>query len=410
MAPAPRRDTEEFCDFVMSRSAALFRVAYLIVGEYQLAQDLVQESLEKTYVAWPRLREVANAEAYTRRVIATTATSWSRRRSFHERPVEYLPEPAGEDPAAGVVVHDALWAALLALPPRQRAAIVLRHYVDLSEAETAEAHGVLGRRREEQHVHRVAEASGAHRPRSGAAAPRRAGGGTMNLDLQELLARRADTVGAPDLRPACRRRPGRAAHQAPEPHRCGRGRARPGCHDGGDRPGAGPGQRPAAPADRPDGDGLTWTPGTRPITYGQEQTLHLGTRQIETGIDFLSVAVTDDGAALTTIDGGIWFTDGQTVEAIGSTLGGRGEARRRGLARRPAARLGGHRHRRLPARLAGVPRSTPRPPGTGGLRHGPPRRAGPGRRSRCPTVARRTSSPSPIEGFPGRGPPWLPRA
>lgn len=141
MAPTTRGDTEEFCDFVLFRSAALFRVAYLIVGEYQLAQDLVQESLEKTYVAWPRLREVANAEAYTRRVIATTATSWSRRRSFHERPVEYLPEPVGEDPAAGVVVHDALWAALLALPPRQRAAIVLRHYVDLSEAETADAMG-----------------------------------------------------------------------------------------------------------------------------------------------------------------------------------------------------------------------------------------------------------------------------
>lgn len=141
MARAPRGDTEEFCDFVMSRSAALFRVAYLIVGEHQLAQDLVQESLEKTYIAWPRLHEVANAEAYTRRVIATTATSWRRRRSFHERPAEYLPEPVGEDLAAAVVVHEALWAHLQALPVRQRAAIVLRHYVDLSETETAEAMG-----------------------------------------------------------------------------------------------------------------------------------------------------------------------------------------------------------------------------------------------------------------------------
>ena len=141
MATGPRRDTEQFCDFVTSRSAALFRVAYLILGDHQLAQDLVQESLEKTYVAWPRLREVANAEAYTRRVIATTAISWRRRRAFHERPAEYLPEPVGEDLAATVAVHDALWAHLLALPPRQRAAIVLRHYVDLSEAETAEAMG-----------------------------------------------------------------------------------------------------------------------------------------------------------------------------------------------------------------------------------------------------------------------------
>lgn len=141
MAPGPRRDTEQFCDFVTARSGALFRVAYLIVGDHQLAQDLVQESLEKTYVAWPRLREVANAEAYTRRVIATTAISWRRRRAFHERPAEHLPEPVGEDLATTVVVHDALWAHLLALPPRQRTAIVLRHYVDLSEAETADAMG-----------------------------------------------------------------------------------------------------------------------------------------------------------------------------------------------------------------------------------------------------------------------------
>ena len=141
MAPRPHRDNQEFCDFVTARSAALFRVAYLLLGDHQLAQDLVQESLAKTYVAWRRLRDVANAEAYTRRVIATTAISWRRRRSFHERPVEHLPEPVGQDVATTVVVHDALWAHLMALPPRQRTAIVLRHYVDLSEAQTADAMG-----------------------------------------------------------------------------------------------------------------------------------------------------------------------------------------------------------------------------------------------------------------------------
>lgn len=141
MAPVPRRDSEEFCDFVTARSAALFRGAYLLVGDHQLAQDLVQESLAKTYVAWPRLRDVGNAEAYTRRVIATTAISWRRRRAFHERPVEHLPECPAEDPATAVVVQDALWAHLLSLPPRQRAAIVLRHYLDLSEAQTAQTMG-----------------------------------------------------------------------------------------------------------------------------------------------------------------------------------------------------------------------------------------------------------------------------
>ena len=141
MAHATRRDSEAFSDFVTSRSAALFRAAYLLVGDYQLAQDLVQESLAKTYVAWPRIREVGNAEAYTRRVIATTAISWRRRRAFHEHPSDHLPEPPTEDAATTVAVRDALWAQLLALPPRQRTAIVLRHYLDLSEAQTAEAMG-----------------------------------------------------------------------------------------------------------------------------------------------------------------------------------------------------------------------------------------------------------------------------
>lgn len=141
MAAAPRRDTTDFCEFVASRSSALFRLAYMLLGDYQLAQDLVQESLAKTYVAWPRLNEVANVEAYTRRVITTTAISWRRRRGFHERPADHLPETAGADPAAAVVVHDALWGYLVELPPRQRAAIVLRHYVDLSELQTAEAMG-----------------------------------------------------------------------------------------------------------------------------------------------------------------------------------------------------------------------------------------------------------------------------
>ena len=137
---ASRRD-DEFREFVASRSAALFRLAFLLVGDYHQAQDLVQESLAKVYVAWPRLREAGNAEAYTRRVLATTVTSWRRRRSFHERPVELLPDAGSGDPAFQVAIHDALGRYLLELPARQRAAVVLRHYADLSEAQTAEAMG-----------------------------------------------------------------------------------------------------------------------------------------------------------------------------------------------------------------------------------------------------------------------------
>ncbi len=141
MAEGHRRDVAAYSDLVTARSRSLFHTAYLMVGDYQLAQDLLQESLVKTYVAWPRLRDVTKAEAYTRRTIVNTAISWRRRRSFHERPVDVLPDSGVADRVEEVATREALWAQLRLLPPRQRAAIVLRYYHDLTEAQTAEAMG-----------------------------------------------------------------------------------------------------------------------------------------------------------------------------------------------------------------------------------------------------------------------------
>ncbi len=134
-------DLAAFGDYALACAPSLFRTAYLMVGDHQLAQDLLQEALVKTLMAWPRLRDRDNLEAYTRRIIVTTSISWRRRRSFHERPVEALPERPGPDPTDIVVTHDAVVAALRAVPPRQRAAIVLRYYQDLTEKQTAEAMG-----------------------------------------------------------------------------------------------------------------------------------------------------------------------------------------------------------------------------------------------------------------------------
>ena len=141
MALRHSRDRVAFSDFVTSQSSRLFRTAYLVVGDHQLAQDLLQEALVKTYVAWPRIRDASRAEAYVRRTIVTTAISWRRRRSFHERPVEVLPERVSGDLVDGLASHTAISAALRTLPPRQRAALVLRYYEDLSEAQTAEMMG-----------------------------------------------------------------------------------------------------------------------------------------------------------------------------------------------------------------------------------------------------------------------------
>lgn len=135
-----RRD--EFAEFVTGRSGALHRAAYLMVGDQALAQDLVQEALVKTYAAWPRLRDKGNAEAYCRKAITTTAISWFRRKSWsHERPTEVLPagRTSGHDDT--VTQSQWLWDGLQQLPPRQRAAIVLRYYEDLTEVQTADAMG-----------------------------------------------------------------------------------------------------------------------------------------------------------------------------------------------------------------------------------------------------------------------------
>jgi RNA polymerase sigma-70 factor (sigma-E family) len=139
-----RRDPQAFADFVAARSAALHRAAYLMVGDAQLAQDLVQEAVTKTYVAWPRLHDARNhaqVEAYARKAITTTAIGWFRKKSWGERTVEHLPEGTEAGYADGVDQRSWLWQALQELPVRQRAAIVLRYYDDLTEAQTAEAMG-----------------------------------------------------------------------------------------------------------------------------------------------------------------------------------------------------------------------------------------------------------------------------
>src|SRR6476620_1786513 len=134
----PRRDPAAFAEFVAARSASLHRTAYLLVGDRGLAQDLLQEALTKTYVAWPRLRDPGKAEAYTRKAITTTAITWFRRKGWNnERPTERLPEGGSLGHADAVADKAAIWEALQTLAPRQRAALVLRYYEDLTEAQTA---------------------------------------------------------------------------------------------------------------------------------------------------------------------------------------------------------------------------------------------------------------------------------
>ena len=127
----------EFEEFTISRQRALFRYAYLLIGDRGLAEDLLQESLTKTYVRWHKLHDAANADAYVRKVMTNTAISWFRRKSWRERPHDDLltgvPARSDEDTTGRVW----LWGEVRKLPPQQRAVLVLRYYEDLSQAETA---------------------------------------------------------------------------------------------------------------------------------------------------------------------------------------------------------------------------------------------------------------------------------
>lgn len=133
---------EEFDAFVAARSTALLRTAVLLTRDVGLAEDLVQTALAKTWFAWKRIE--GHPEAYVRRVLVNTYASWWRRKWNGERPTEQLPEShGGHDRYDSRRVDDRtdLWAALGRLPKRQRAIVVLRHYEDLSEQETAEIMG-----------------------------------------------------------------------------------------------------------------------------------------------------------------------------------------------------------------------------------------------------------------------------
>jgi RNA polymerase sigma-70 factor (sigma-E family) len=132
-----RADEAAFDTFARARLGALLRFAHVLTGDPHQAADLVQDALERTLLAWPRVIGKDDPEAYVRRAIVNRHVSvWRRRRL--ERLVADTPDAAPYEPAS----HDGvLWAELRALPPRQRAVVVLRYYEDLPEREVAELLG-----------------------------------------------------------------------------------------------------------------------------------------------------------------------------------------------------------------------------------------------------------------------------
>lgn len=130
----------EYTEYVAARLSSLRRLAAVLCGDWQRADDLVQATLTKLYVHWGRARQASHADAYARAVLVhefihERRSNWARRVTLRGG----LP-----DAPAAAMDHDAvldLRAAVAALPSRQRATLVLRFYCDMSVDQAAEVLG-----------------------------------------------------------------------------------------------------------------------------------------------------------------------------------------------------------------------------------------------------------------------------
>jgi RNA polymerase sigma-70 factor (sigma-E family) len=133
---------DEFHDYVAARRPTLLRAAMLLTADSGDAEDLLQSALAKTYLAWDRIDDRRALDGYVRRAMVNINISWWRRRRLEEYPTDELPDRPVADHARGSELRDAMERLLRRLPARQRAAVVLRYYEDLTEAEVAETLGV----------------------------------------------------------------------------------------------------------------------------------------------------------------------------------------------------------------------------------------------------------------------------
>ncbi len=137
---------QAYADFFASAWPRLYRTALAVAGDPGLAEDALQSAFAKAYASWSRVSRADHPEAYVRRmvvneVIGARRGGWFRRERPHEAPEPPGGGAASRSPEDGVVERDAVWAAVQALPVRQRAVIVLRYYEDLSEEQIARTLG-----------------------------------------------------------------------------------------------------------------------------------------------------------------------------------------------------------------------------------------------------------------------------
>ncbi|MDX6245822.1 MAG: hypothetical protein QOE76_3545 [Frankiales bacterium] len=135
------REHDDFEAYVRGRGPALYRLAYLLMGNQYDAQDLVQDVLGSAAVRWAKIRRADSVDAYLRRAVCNAAATSFRRRARRPERVGSPPDraaPLGID----LELRDTLLGLLRRLPRGQREVLVLRYYEQLTEAETAAALGI----------------------------------------------------------------------------------------------------------------------------------------------------------------------------------------------------------------------------------------------------------------------------
>lgn len=133
---------DEFGEYVAVRWPRLVRAAVLLGCTPHEAEDVVQTALTRCLVKWSKVQRADDRDAYVHRVVVNTYIDRRRRMWRREVPTERLPEAELPDLAGTTVDSVGLDRALAALTDDQRIAVVLRYYLDLSEAQMAAALGV----------------------------------------------------------------------------------------------------------------------------------------------------------------------------------------------------------------------------------------------------------------------------
>ncbi|PYC81366.1 SigE family RNA polymerase sigma factor [Streptomyces tateyamensis] len=140
MPEATRDRDREFQEFTATAWPRLLRTAFLLAGDRHTAEDLVQQALERAYAAWGRVRRADDPSAYVRRILFNEHARRFRRRA-PEQLVAAVPDRPAGDGYGLLDTRAALLRALGTLPPRQRQAVVLRYWEDLSETQAAAVMG-----------------------------------------------------------------------------------------------------------------------------------------------------------------------------------------------------------------------------------------------------------------------------